>query len=191
MALFFACLWEFLHGQFHLSSHPGGKGATMPRNFKTSQKNRTNYIYYPLEGQAITIKPNEDEATTTIIATLHSYDDLEVDADRRENYHVPVHMNAYYDEKEEDAADRNPYLVDNASDPLESIIQSIEESEHEDRLGRLKAAIETLQPKQKELIKKVFYEKRTNVSIAAEEGVTEAAIRNRLKKIYENLHKKV
>jgi asparagine synthase (glutamine-hydrolysing) len=43
----------------------------------------------------------------------------------------------------------------------------------------------------KELIKKVFYEKRTNVSIAAEEGVTEAAIRNRLKKIYENLRKKI
>lgn len=163
----------------------------MSRNFKTSQKNRTNYIYYPLEGQVITIKPNEDKATTTIIATLHSYDDVEVDADRRENYHVPVHVNAYYDEKEEDAADRNPYLVDNASDPLESIIQSIEKTEHKEKIDKLRAAIETLQPQQKELIKKVFFEKRTNVSIAAEEGVSETAIRNRLKKIYENLRKKI
>lgn len=169
----------------------GGKGATMSRNFKTSPKNRTNYIYYPLEGQAITIKPNEDKATTTIIATLHSYDDAEVDADRRENYHVPVHMNAYYDEKKEDAADRNPYLVDNASDPLESIIQSIEETEHKEKIDKLRVAIETLKPHQKELIKKVFFEKRTNVSIAAKEGVSETSIRNRLKKIYENLRKKI
>lgn len=162
----------------------------MSRNFKTSQKNRTNYIYYPLGGQAITIKPNEDKATTTIIATLHSYDDAEVDANRRENYHVPVHMNGYYDEKEEDAADHNPYLVDNA-DPLESIIQSIEETEHKEKVDRLRAAIETLKPQQKELIKKVFYEKRTNVSIASEEGVTEVAIRHRLKKFYDNLRKKI
>lgn len=163
----------------------------MSRNHKTSQKNRTNYIYYSLEGQAITIKPNEHEATTTIIATLHSYDDAEVDAERRENYHVPVHMTAYCDEKEEDTADRNPYLVDNESEPLESIIKSIEETEHKEKIEKLRAAIETLQPQQKELVKKVFFEKRTNVSIAAEEGVSEAAIRNRLKKIYESLRKKI
>jgi len=169
----------------------GGKGVLMSRNYKTSQKNRTNYIYYPLEGQAITIKPNEEEATTAIIATLHSFDDEEVNANRRENYHVPVHMNAYYDESEADAADRNPYLADNASDPLESIIKSIEENEHKEKIDRLRAAIETLKPQQKELIKKVFFEKRTKVSIAAEEGVKESAIRNRLKKIYENLRKKI
>lgn len=163
----------------------------MSRNFKTSKKNRTNYIYYSADGQAIKIKPNENGVTNAIVATLHSYDDAEVDANRRENYHVPVHMNAYYDEKEEDAADRNPYLADNASNPLESIIKSIEETEHKERIDKLRVAIETLQPQQKELIKKVFFEKRTNVSIAAEEGVTEAAIRNRLKKIYENFRKKI
>ncbi|MBD5637575.1 sigma-70 family RNA polymerase sigma factor [Clostridium botulinum] len=163
----------------------------MLRNFKTSQKNRTNYIYYPLEGEAIKIVPNEDGVTDAIIATLHSFDDEEVDADRRENYHVPVHMNAYYDEKEDDAADRNAYLTDNDSNPLESIIKSIEETEHEEKIDKLRDAIETLKPQQKELIKKIFYEKRTNVSIAAEEGVSEAAIRKRLKKIYENLRKKI
>ncbi|ERI92319.1 sigma-70, region 4 [Clostridiales bacterium oral taxon 876 str. F0540] len=163
----------------------------MSRNFKTSQKNRTIYIYYPLEEQPITIKPNENEATTAIIATLHSFDDEEVNTNRRENYHVPVHMDAYCVENEEVAADRNPYLIDNASDPLESIIKSIEETEHKEKIDRLKAAIETLKPQQKELIKKVFFEKRSKVSIAAEEGVKEAAIRNRLKKIYENLRKKI
>lgn len=163
----------------------------MSRNFKTSQKNRTNYIYYQLEGQAITIKPNENEATTAIIATLHSYDDEEVNANRRENYHVPVHMNAYYDEKEENAADRNPYLVDTASDPLEIIIKSIEETEYEEQIDRLKAAIETLKPQHKEIIKKFFFEERSKVSIAAEKGVSEATIRKHLKNICRDLSKKI
>lgn len=169
----------------------GGKDALMLRNYKTSKKNRTNYIYYSADGEAIKIVPNKDGVTDAIIAILHSYDDAEVDANRRENYHVPVHMNAYYDEKEEDAADRNPYLVDNASNPLESIIKSIEETEHKEKIDRLRAAIGTLKPQQKELIKKVFFEKRTNVSIADEKGVTEAAIRKHLKKVYEDLRKKI
>jgi len=169
----------------------GGKDAIMSRNFKTSKKNRTNYIYYPSEGQPVKIIPNEDCVTDTIIATLHEWDDLLVDGDRREDYHVPVHFDAYNDNNEDDLADRNLFLADNTSNPLKSIIQSIEETEYEEKLNRLRSAIETLQPKQRELIKSVFYEKRTNVSIAAEEGVTEAAIRNRLKKIYENLRKKI
>lgn len=163
----------------------------MLRKLKTSQKNRTNYIYYPSEGQPVIITPNEGGVTNTIIATLHEWDDVAVDDDRREDYHVPVHFDAYYGNNEDDAADRNSYLADSAPNPMESIIQSIEEIEHEEKITRLRAAIETLQLKQKELIKKVFYEKRTNVDIAAEEGVTEAAIRNRLKKIYENLRKKI
>jgi RNA polymerase sigma factor (sigma-70 family) len=169
----------------------GGKDALMLRNFKTSKKNRTNYIYYSIDGQAIKIVPNENGVTDAIIVTLHSFDDEEYNAGRREKYHVPVHMDAYCNENEEDAADRNPYLVDNDSNPLENIIQSIEETEHAKKIDRLRAAIETLKPKHKELIKKVFYEKRTNVSIADEEGVTEAAIRKRLKKIYDNLRKKI
>lgn len=163
----------------------------MLRKLKTSKKNRTNYIYYPSEGQPVIIKPNEEGVTDTIIATLHEYDDIAVDAGRREDYHVPVHFDGYYDKNEDDAADRNSYLVDQSPNPMESIILSIEETEHEEKLDRLRGAIETLKPQQKELIKKVFYEKRTNVSIAAEEGVSEAAIRKRLKKVYEELRKKI
>lgn len=163
----------------------------MLRKLKTSKKNRTNYIYYPSEGQPVIITPNEEGVTDTIIATLHECDDIAVDADRREDYHVPVHFDAYYDKNEEDAADRNSYLTDSEPNPMESLIQSIEETEHEEKLYRLRTAIETLKPQQKELIKKVFYEKRTNVSIAAEEGVSETAIRKRLKKVYEELRKRI
>lgn len=169
----------------------GGKDAIMSRNYKTSKKNRINYIYYSADGQKIEIIPNENGVTDAFIATLHNLDDEELKAECREKYHVPMHIDAYYDKNEDDAADRNSYLADNTSNPLESIIQSIEETEHEEKIYRLRAVIETLKPQQKELIKKVFYERRTNVSIANEEGVTEAAIRNRLKKIYENLRKKI
>ncbi len=54
---------------------------------------------------------------------------------------------------------------------------------------KLNQAIEKLLPKQKELVQKVFYEDTPIVEIAREEGVSEAAIRNRLKKIYTKLEK--
>lgn len=59
----------------------GGKGAIMSRNFKTSQKNRTNYIYYSADGQEVKIKSNEKGYTDT----LHNCDDKAVDANSRED----------------------------------------------------------------------------------------------------------
>lgn len=51
----------------------------------------------------------------------------------------------------------------------------------------LHKAIDQLLPQQQELIKKVFFEKRTIISIAREEGVGESAIRDRLNRIYKKL----
>ena len=51
----------------------------------------------------------------------------------------------------------------------------------------VREAIRTLLPCQQELIKKVFFKKMKLTHIAKEEKVTEAAIRNRLKKIYRKL----
>lgn len=129
------------------------------RKFKTAEKNRTNYVYYTAEDKKIVL--TAEDVDSDWIAFLHGEDDESVDADRRKDYHVPVHYDAYSDGEGDDAADRNAYMEDAAPNPLESLIQ------------------------------KVFYENRTNVDIAAEEGVTEAAIRNRLKKIYTNLAKKI
>ena len=55
----------------------------------------------------------------------------------------------------------------------------------------MKVALSELTDKQKDTIIKKFYRGMTNVQIAAEEGVTEAAIRNRLTKIYATLKKKI
>lgn len=161
------------------------------RKFKTPEKNRPSYTYYPAGGMKIEINPGENGVTNALINMLHDWDDQEVDAQRREDYHAPVHLESYQDASDKDATDRNPYLIDLEPNPMESLIQSIDADEHEDRLAKLRSAIETLQPQQKALIQKVFYEGCTYVDIAAKEGVSEAAIRNRIKKIFNNLRKKI
>ena len=62
----------------------------------------------------------------------------------------------------------------------------VEEAETTDEV---KSAIKTLLKSQQDLIEKVFYKNMKIVDIAASEGVTEAAIRNRLNKIYRKLKK--
>lgn len=68
---------------------------------------------------------------------------------------------------------------------------SIQEQEHSDKLDRLSNALSEMTDLQKDTVFKKFYRKMTNVAIAAEEGVSEAAIRNRLKKIFASLAKKI
>lgn len=53
----------------------------------------------------------------------------------------------------------------------------------------LHLAMQTLLPQQKELLRKVYFEGCSIVSIAHEEGVTEGAIRDRLRKTYARLKK--
>ena len=161
----------------------------MSRNFKTSHKNRTNYIYYTAEGTKIVIIPGENGVTEADIELLHSMDDIEVDEQRRYNYRVTTHLDAYNDGESEAANDRNKYLADDNTNPEKLYITNEEEQDHQTALDKLAEAMDCLLPQQKELFKKVYLDKRTNTDIAAEEGVTEAAIRNRLKKIHEKIRK--
>lgn len=161
----------------------------MSRNFKTSQKSRINYIYYTSEGTKIVITPGENGVTEADIELLHTMDDTEVDEQRRYDYRVPAHLDAYHDGENDAADDRNKYLADDSVNPEALYITNEEEQVHQAYLDKLAAAMECLLPQQKELFKKVYLDKRTNTDIAAEEGVTEAAIRNRLKKMQEKLKK--
>lgn len=167
------------------------KGRDFMRKFKTSEDNRTNYIYYFNDGSKCVITPGEDGENTTIIAQLHKMDDEQLDADCCEEYHCPVHYQVYSNGEGEDADDRNPYLCDTASDPLEQMLASINEQEYSEKLDRLKETLTILTDLQRDTIYKKFYRNMSNVNIAAEEGVSEAAIRNRLKKIFANLAKKI
>ena len=67
------------------------------RKFKTAEDNRTNYIYYFNDGTSYTITPGENGENATIISQLHGMDDDELDAQRREVYHCPVHLDGYHD----------------------------------------------------------------------------------------------
>lgn len=67
------------------------------RKFKTAEDNRTNYIYYFNDGTSYTITPGENGENATIISQLHGMDDEELDAQRREAYHCPVHLDGYHD----------------------------------------------------------------------------------------------
>ena len=69
-------------------------------------------------------------------------------------------------------------------EPFISEADTAVEVERREDMARLFSAMKTLSPAQRELVEKVYCEERTITDIAREEGVTEAAIRNRLKKIH-------
>ncbi len=161
------------------------------RKFKTPKEERGSYTYKFADGKEIVIPPGESGENIIIISQLHSMDDEEVNANRREDYHVPVHYQNYCSGEEGDAEGSNPYLSDRESDPIMQLLSSLDEDERLERSERLVAAVKTLTDLQQQTIYKKYYRNMSNVDIAAEEGVSEAAIRNRLKKIHENLRKKI
>lgn len=161
----------------------------MSKAYKTSKKNRTNYIYYTAEGRKIVITPNENGVTEADIEILHSMDDYEVDEQRRYDYRVTTYLDANQEGESKVANDRNKYLSDSRTDPEKLYVNVENEAEHLDLLDKLTKAMEYLLPQQKVLFKKVYLDKRSNTDIAAEEDVSEAAIRKRLKKMHERLRK--
>lgn len=162
----------------------------MQRHIKTSQKNRATYIYYDENGnKLIELLPGERGVTKTDIALLHSMDDAEMDEQRRYDYRVTEHIDAYHDGDGEDASDRNKRLADNRTNPETVLIAQEDDEAYAETLFRLTEAMNSLQPQQRELFEKVYIQRRSYTSIAVEEGVTETAIRNRLKKIHEKLRK--
>ena len=160
----------------------------MKRNFKTSENNRITYRYYSVDGTKIEIVPGESGVSEIDIEILHSLDDEEVNENRRYEYRVTTHLDAY-DDGRSYIEDSNKYMRDNDSNPILLLVEKEDKLEHENRLDKLKHGIKSLLPNQQELFKKKFVENRTNTDIALEENVTEAAIRNRLKKIKNKLGK--
>ena len=74
------------------------------------------------------------------------------------------------------------YNLDDALLPSDADVAG--DVETADEIERLYTAIARLQPQQRELVKRVYFNNEKIVDIAAEAGVSEAAIRNRLKKIF-------
>ena len=113
-------------------------------------------------------------ATETVeVEVSEELGNIIVDLDRQEynNHHKETRRHCSLD----------AFNLDDALFPSEEDIEA--EVVAKDQYNRLYAAIALLEPQQKELVRQVFFENRKIVDIAAEEGVSEAAIRNRLKKI--------
>ena len=56
-------------------------------------------------------------------------------------------------------------------------------------IAALRRAVDQLEPQQRALVQKVFYENRSIASIAREEGVNPATVSHRLERIYRKLNK--
>lgn len=65
------------------------------------------------------------------------------------------------------------------------------EQEHKELLETIRIAISTLTPKQQNLLRKVFYEGMTEAEVARIEGVTKSAVSQRMKRIYDQLRRKM
>ena len=75
--------------------------------------------------------------------------------------------------------EKGRYIPDD-SDPLEDVLKA-------ERIRELMAAIEKLQPQQRELLIRVYWNKELQKDIAAGEGVSEMAISRRMKRIIKKL----
>jgi len=154
------------------------------RQEKTSKRKRNTYIYYSADGRKVVeLTPGEEGVTEAHIALLHESDDVEYNANRREAYHTPIYWQAYTDG--EGAEDRNSFLADEDSHPEMQYMDYLIQKE---RSLAFQEIWDKLLPQQRALIQKKV-QGRSNVEIAEEEGVSEAAIRNRLKKIQEKFKK--
>ena len=161
----------------------------MSRKNKTSKNSRTTYIYYDSAGnKQIELRPGENGVTEADIAMLHDMDDVEVNAERREDYHTPCRFESFHAGAEKDDS-KNLWLADESENPEASLIAAEDAVEYELRLQKLTAAIESLLPAQRDLFIKVYVQKRKITDIAAEEGVSRAAIHRRLNKMHEKLKK--
>lgn len=108
-----------------------------------------------------------------------SLGELLVDFDRQEynNDHNETRRHVSLDGMDYEGA-----LFASPADPAVEVLKREE-------TARLLRAMESLSPDQRELVRRVYFENQRIVDIAREQGVSEAAIRNRLKKIYAKMKK--
>jgi RNA polymerase sigma factor (sigma-70 family) len=115
---------------------------------------------------------------TTEIEVDEEYYDLLIAMDREE-YNSDRKHSRRYPVSLEDCEYEGEWFAD-GTDILGDLIEK-------ESYSRLRGALEQLTPEQQSLIERVYFRNETNVKIAAEQGVSEAAIRERLRWIYKKL----
>lgn len=160
----------------------------MFRRHKTSKSNRTTYTYFAADESRVILTPGTNDVTEADISLLHRLDDLDYNNDRRhEERHARFEDST--DDDGEFQADKLAFLADIGSNPADIVQAKFDETEAARLIERLPAAISRLQPQQQSLIRRVFFDGCPPARIAAEEGVSRAAISIRLKKIYGQLQR--
>lgn len=160
----------------------------MVRKNVTGKKNRLTYKYYDVFGKVVDEICPVDEETEVLIADLHQRDIDEFNADRREKYHFPISLEGY-NEKLVDGESTNRYLGDNTYNPYQVMLDAFEQEERMQKVAKIREVFNSLTAEQQELATKVFIEGRARVDVAAEEGVSETAIRKRLATIRKKFEK--
>ena len=101
----------------------------------------------------------------------------EIEKNERKNDRTETRRHKYLSELEEQG-----YYIADDNDTFEEDVRSVQ-------YKKLMTAIKELQPQQQELLFRVYWKKEKQKKIAAEEGVSEMAISNRMKKIIKKLKK--
>lgn len=124
--------------------------------------------YFYCDGQSISIEVEDGLGEIIIQLEKDEYNGNRRETRRHESY--------------SDDNDKQDILVDPAVDIEADIIRSADNN-------RLYQAIQALQPQQQELVQQVYFENRKIKDIAQAQGVTEGAVRDRLRKIHIRLKK--
>ena len=124
--------------------------------------------YSYCDGQSISIEVEDGLGEIIIQLEKDEYNGNRRETRRHESY--------------SDDNDKRDTLVDPEADVEADVIRSAENN-------RLYQAIQALQPQQQELVQQIYFENRKITDIAQAQGVTEGAVRGRLRKIHIRLKK--
>ena len=157
---------------------------------KWTPKSTTSYTYYPAEGKPVTISLGDEGVTEELIVFLHSQDN-------------ETHLQERYQEENTDYAflhkvDRYVLDPENEENPFDLIpdensdvwdVLFPEEEDFSARLERLQGILPLLTDAQRDLIYRLYGEKKTLAEIAREDGVSRAAVFDRQKKLMNRIRK--
>lgn len=160
-----------------------GKKVKM-KKYEDSKKQDT-YTYMWVDGSTTTIVAGQDGVTKEFIELLHEMDREGINAERREKRKAPKYIEDVFGE--DSNSDKNNLLRDSRYDPAEMLHAMVDAGEHERQLVKLHEAMKALSEKQRETIKKLFFEGKSLVEIAVEDGVSETAVRQRRDAAIKNL----
>lgn len=144
-------------------------------------KDNSNYTYLMDDGSAVTLTAGKDGVTEDWIARLKADHIDEMNMLRRgrskgEGKNKLLSLTQF----EEEAEDKCDVLIDPNADVEGNYIAGIERAE---RRERVRKALASLTPEQRELLIRVKVKGVSITAIAAEEKVTRQAVQNRLSKI--------